>query len=538
MSKIIPRSSPIAAPGIEYYQTVEDNQTAALIEVFEGEDNDTSKNLFLGDFRILLPKKKAGEAKIKVKFEIDEYSLLKVTAIEKDNENNSIEKLYAIDAYNANYENIKKFESNNLEIIEPKNIGQIIDNLTINNIKILKFTNVGEDIIEKEDKVWEFSKRVNRINEEIKSLKAEKKVEDNKDKIKEKEDKILKLENQRDDNNNTVKNLKREILQILANYGCKLLKRIHEMEEFNRLEKINIELNMFFSFVKYFSKKVNEYFRDYVGENENDGNKNINNGIKEKLNIFLNKIQYDNMNIIYEIFDFCEYDNQEIFDLYLSFLINNYDGKLNERFHSKDVNSEDLKNFEYIVNRCLFLLGKIKVLPKSLLNKENYFKFFKIKIKAKKIILLKTSSENIDNIIKEYEYSLFLDTNDTIDLDYLKKIKDVNLSKESSFKSKEKLFLKKLEAFYDNDEWKNYENFIYILEEYPPNELPKEYERYGRDYYILVKTIFFIEISVNNFYKKMSDAYNNMDINEKSENKKYIYKEIRKFFDYARKKYK
>jgi len=126
MSKIIPRSTPTHISSKEFYKTVKDNQTTALIEVFEEEDNDTSKNLFLGDFEILLPKKKAGEAKISVMLEIDDLSLLKVTATEKENENNSIEKIYF---YDANYEQI----SNNLKIIEPKNIGQIVDKIKMNN---------------------------------------------------------------------------------------------------------------------------------------------------------------------------------------------------------------------------------------------------------------------------------------------------------------------------------------------------------------------------------------------------------------------
>ena len=126
MSKIIPRSTPTHISLTEFYKTVKDNQTAAFIEIFEEEDNDTSKNLFLGDFEILLPKKKAGEAKISVMLEIDDLSLLKVTATEKENENNSIEKIYF---YDSNYEQI----SNNLKIIEPKNIGQIVDKIKMNN---------------------------------------------------------------------------------------------------------------------------------------------------------------------------------------------------------------------------------------------------------------------------------------------------------------------------------------------------------------------------------------------------------------------
>ena len=89
MSKIIKRSTPIPEEFSREYFTVADNQTEALIEIFEGEDKMTKNNLCLGKFIISdLPKMKKGEAKILVKILINDDSLLVVTAYDKQNENN------------------------------------------------------------------------------------------------------------------------------------------------------------------------------------------------------------------------------------------------------------------------------------------------------------------------------------------------------------------------------------------------------------------------------------------------------------------
>ena len=89
MSKIIKRSTPIPEESSHIYYTVVDNQTEALIEIFEGEDTMTKNNLSLGKFIISdLPKMRKGEAKILVKILINDDSLLVVTAYDKQNENN------------------------------------------------------------------------------------------------------------------------------------------------------------------------------------------------------------------------------------------------------------------------------------------------------------------------------------------------------------------------------------------------------------------------------------------------------------------
>ena len=92
MSKIIKRSTPIPEEICQIYTTVADNQTEALIEIFEGEDEITTNNLKLDDFTISnLPKMKKGEAKIKINIFINNDSILKVTAYDMQNENNKNE---------------------------------------------------------------------------------------------------------------------------------------------------------------------------------------------------------------------------------------------------------------------------------------------------------------------------------------------------------------------------------------------------------------------------------------------------------------
>ena len=89
--KILERSTKTNEPHKDTFVTVEDNQTKALIEVYEGEEeqNCSEKNLFLGNFEISgFPKKKAGKVEIEVKMEINHFSILKVTAWEKLNESN------------------------------------------------------------------------------------------------------------------------------------------------------------------------------------------------------------------------------------------------------------------------------------------------------------------------------------------------------------------------------------------------------------------------------------------------------------------
>ena len=130
-SILVPRSTPIPykpkSNGIFY--TVEDNQTNALIQVFEGEEinNCDLNNLLLGKFRISgFPKKKAGEVQIEINIRVKENSIIEVTAFEADNKSNSgklmIDKLNnfttIIEALNQRGNMIKLFETINYNEIK------------------------------------------------------------------------------------------------------------------------------------------------------------------------------------------------------------------------------------------------------------------------------------------------------------------------------------------------------------------------------------------------------------------------------------
>ena len=90
--KMIPRSKPIPYNTKEIFHTVNDNQTSASIEIFEGEikNNCNLNNFLLGKFMIYgLPKRKKGEVEIEVSIHIKENSILEVTATQNDNKINS-----------------------------------------------------------------------------------------------------------------------------------------------------------------------------------------------------------------------------------------------------------------------------------------------------------------------------------------------------------------------------------------------------------------------------------------------------------------
>ena len=83
MSVIIPRYSSIPIEKTENYQTAFDFQTIIRIGVYEGEQKYVKDNHLLGEFNLVdLQKKKAGEVKDDVTFNIDANGILTVTAVE------------------------------------------------------------------------------------------------------------------------------------------------------------------------------------------------------------------------------------------------------------------------------------------------------------------------------------------------------------------------------------------------------------------------------------------------------------------------
>ena len=91
MSVIIKRNSTIPINKSEIYETASDYQTSALFQVYQGERVQVKDNFKVGDFTVTnIQKKKAGEVKFKVTFDIDVNSILTVTAQELNTNNKKI----------------------------------------------------------------------------------------------------------------------------------------------------------------------------------------------------------------------------------------------------------------------------------------------------------------------------------------------------------------------------------------------------------------------------------------------------------------
>jgi heat shock protein 5 len=84
MTKIIPKGTVIPAKKSQTFTTYQDNQTTVTIAIFEGERPLIKDNHSLGKFDLQgIPSAPRGQPQIEVTFEVDENSILKVSAIEK-----------------------------------------------------------------------------------------------------------------------------------------------------------------------------------------------------------------------------------------------------------------------------------------------------------------------------------------------------------------------------------------------------------------------------------------------------------------------
>lgn len=83
MSTIIPRATVIPAKKSQIYSTSQDYQTKVTTSVYEGERTLVKDNHPLGKFDMAIPAAPKGVPQIEVTFEIDENSLLTVSAVDK-----------------------------------------------------------------------------------------------------------------------------------------------------------------------------------------------------------------------------------------------------------------------------------------------------------------------------------------------------------------------------------------------------------------------------------------------------------------------
>ncbi|KAI3762247.1 hypothetical protein L1987_52672 [Smallanthus sonchifolius] len=81
MSVLIPRNTPIPTMKEEYFFTMDDNQVALEVCVYQGECNETKDNIFLDKFTLHgVPPAPAGKERMKVRFSIDANGILDVSA--------------------------------------------------------------------------------------------------------------------------------------------------------------------------------------------------------------------------------------------------------------------------------------------------------------------------------------------------------------------------------------------------------------------------------------------------------------------------
>ena len=233
MSVVIKRSSSFPCKGEEQYVTTKDNQTEADIKIYEGESDNIKDNWFLGNFIIQnLPKKPAGEASIKVRFDIDINSILTVTAFDLSNEKN-----------NYNYLTVKK----------PKGLRDIMEQLKNNESNMKDIEN--SYYINYKDKIIDLQEKINQSIDEKQTLN---------DLINELEKFILNAKNTCSEQKMYISYVKFFFQKI--NLFIKISNNSFEPEF---ISKIKDDIDIIFENIEFYDSNIlNEIIEDFI-ENEN-----------------------------------------------------------------------------------------------------------------------------------------------------------------------------------------------------------------------------------------------------------------------------
>jgi len=180
--KVILRNTPIPTSAEKTFTTFKDGQTKMMINIIQGEREDVSECITLGDFILSdIPSLVAGAARINVKFQVDADGLLTVSAKEKTiNKETSIE--------------IKPSHGLSPEIIQ--------DMINMSNSRAEEdknFRAIKEHLVEAERAIYAIEEALKMDGKKLLSEKEMKKIEDSisklKDAVKSEEINLIKKEN-------------------------------------------------------------------------------------------------------------------------------------------------------------------------------------------------------------------------------------------------------------------------------------------------------------------------------------------------------